>query len=189
MITPPNRQIPHYEIFESLSIAIITSHKVSFIYKDKTRLVEPYKIIHIQGVWYLLCVENHKLKHFALSKIDNLLRNRAQFKPDREILALIEHQSTEWRNEKLHKAIIHIQANALEFFTRKGLPNNLRQLKANSQGAEFEMNYAFENEVLNLAKMWLPTIRILEPQALQSEFENILQTYLQENTKNMEQIL
>ncbi|WP_301193640.1 hypothetical protein, partial [Helicobacter japonicus] len=98
-------------------------------------------------------------------------------------------QSTEWRNEKLHKAIIHIQANALEFFTRKGLPNNLRQLKANSQGAEFEMNYAFENEVLNLAKMWLPTIRILEPQALQSEFENILQTYLQENTKNMEQIL
>lgn len=185
MITPPNRQIPNYDLFEKLSIAIITSHKISFIYKDKTRLVEPYKIIHIKGIWYLLCVEKNKLKHFALSKIQHLLRNRTSFKPNKEILALINSQNAEWRNENLHKAVIHIQANALEFFTRKGLPHNLRQIKANANGAEFEMNYAFKDEVLNLAKMWLPAIRIIKPKELQMHFEELLQTYLQESTEEI----
>ncbi|MCX2716140.1 WYL domain-containing protein [Helicobacter sp. MIT 21-1697] len=180
IITPPNRQMPDYDTFENLSIAILTAHKISFTYKGKTRLVEPYKIIHIKGIWYLLAVEKDKLKHFALSKIHSLRKNHTQFKPDRKILALIDSQNAEFRNEHSYKATIHICSSALEFFTRKGMPKNLKQLRTSASGAIFEMSYTFKNEVLNLAKMWLPAMRILEPKELQTHLENLLKTYLQE---------
>ncbi|CUU40812.1 helix-turn-helix transcriptional regulator [Helicobacter typhlonius] len=179
IITPPNRQMPDYDTFEKLSIAILTAHKISFAYKDKTRLVEPYKIIHIKGIWYLLAAEKDKLKHFTLSKIHSLRQNSTQFKPKKEILALIDSQNTEFRNECSYKATIHISSSALEFFTRKGMPKNLKQLRTNSSGAIFEVSYAFKDEVINLAKMWLPAIRILEPKELQTHLENLLKTYLQ----------
>ncbi len=59
------------------------------------------------------------------------------------------------------------------------MPKNLKQLRTNSSGAIFEVSYAFKDEVINLAKMWLPAIRILEPKELQTHLENLLKTYLQ----------
>lgn len=79
IITPPPRQSPDYEVFEVLSIAIATFHKVSFVYKDKTRLVEPYRLIHIKGVWYLLATQKGVLKHFTLSKILQLKKQPHDF--------------------------------------------------------------------------------------------------------------
>lgn len=43
-----------YGEFELLSAAILNHHIVSFIYNDKNRVVNPYKLINNNGVWYLL---------------------------------------------------------------------------------------------------------------------------------------
>ena len=72
LITPQKYCTPDYNIFEKLSIAILSHHKISFEYKGRIRILEPYKIIHKQGIWYLLATELKKLKYFTLHHIQNL---------------------------------------------------------------------------------------------------------------------
>ncbi len=52
--------------FETMSAAIIKKSPVSFEYKDKQRIVNPYKLINNDGIWYLLADENSKLKNIYI---------------------------------------------------------------------------------------------------------------------------
>ena len=75
LITPQKYCTPDYNVFEKLSIAILSHHKISFEYKGRIRILEPYKIIHKQGIWYLLATELKKLKYFTLHHIQSLKIN------------------------------------------------------------------------------------------------------------------
>jgi len=57
-----------YGEFELLSAAILNHHIVSFVYNDKNRVVNPYKLINNNGMWYLLADEDEVLKNYILSK-------------------------------------------------------------------------------------------------------------------------
>ena len=58
------------DYFEQLSAAIIKNSPVNFIYSNKLRVVNPYKLINNNSIWYLLADENNQLKNFTFSKIE-----------------------------------------------------------------------------------------------------------------------
>ena len=106
------------------------------------------------------------------------------FKPDSKILKLIESTNTQWHNESLKSALIFVESSAIEFFKRKGLIDGLKEIESSTKGTTFEMLYAFSDEVLNLAKMWLPSIQILQPQSLRDEFIKLLEKYIDKNIES-----
>ena len=61
----------HRLAFEQLEIAIQARSSCSFTYKGKARQVEPYRLIHKNGVWYLAAAEAGRLKNFSVALIVN----------------------------------------------------------------------------------------------------------------------
>ncbi|MGL5040882.1 MAG: helix-turn-helix transcriptional regulator [Aeromonas sp.] len=60
------------DLLKEIKTAISTQSKLRFIYLDKVREVEPYKLINHNGLWYLAAVDAEKLKSFEIGKIINI---------------------------------------------------------------------------------------------------------------------
>ena len=58
--------------FKLVETAILDNTIVKFIYKDKPRVVKPYKLINTKGIWYLVGVEDDTIKTFSFNKILNI---------------------------------------------------------------------------------------------------------------------
>ena len=56
-------------IFDDLRTAIKEHLELNFYYDGKERLVKPYRLDFVDGIWYLLGDEKTKLKSFSLLKI------------------------------------------------------------------------------------------------------------------------
>ena len=86
-----------YALFENISIAILKKFVIQFLYKNKQRSVNPYKLINNNGIWYVLADEKGKLKHFAFNKIKNIQCSKQTFIPLKEFLIEIDKNSI-WLN-------------------------------------------------------------------------------------------
>ncbi|OBV28593.1 hypothetical protein BKN38_10015 [Helicobacter sp. CLO-3] len=144
-----------YEDFQSISIAILEHICIGCMYHDKPRILKPYKLLHNAGIWYLLAEDNHKLKSFSLSKIENLkLLDNKHFKPKQELLNLIAHKSTQWISQEPKRVTLRIKAEAREYFSRKEFLPNVKILR--EEESEEENNItgspAKSNHENNLAK-------------------------------------
>ena len=55
------------DTFELAQQAILSHTLVRFIYKEKPRVVKPYRLVNTKGIWYLAGVEGDVLKTFSFS--------------------------------------------------------------------------------------------------------------------------
>ena len=170
------------ELFESLANAVLEKRILSFVYKGKARLVKPYELSHIQGVWYLIADENGVLKHFAFNKLKHLETQNKSFRLKPEFIAQIKAQNNLWLTTKPQNATLIINTKARDYFLRKALPKNFHIIKDDSNALFVRMFYAFEDELFKLVKTWLPYISIQE-KPLQERFNAILREYLNEKEK------
>ncbi|WP_277872301.1 WYL domain-containing protein [Helicobacter sp. MIT 05-5293] len=159
--------------------AILTSSNLSFTYKDKKRDVSPYALLNNSGVWYLLADEGGTLKHFSLRHIINLTLQDTHFTIDSKIQELIDKSNTTWINQCTKEATLQVDKRAREYFLRKKFIASSRIAAEDSHALYVECQYSYDDEILNLAKMFLPFIRILEPQALQERLEEEMRGYLE----------
>lgn len=68
------------EVFSDLESSITNTHLVTFTYKNKARVIEPYKLLNSKGIWYLIGVEDGTIKTFSVTKITNLKLTDKEFK-------------------------------------------------------------------------------------------------------------
>ena len=52
-----------------LKCSIIEEKTISFFYNDKKRVVNPYKLINTNGIWYLSATENNTIKPIHFQKL------------------------------------------------------------------------------------------------------------------------
>ena len=70
-----------------------------------------------------------------------------------------------------------LDSDAVVYFERKPLKG--QYLKKNKDTtAELTISITNKEEVFTLLKKWLPQIRIIEPYAMQQEFEGMMKAYL-----------
>jgi predicted DNA-binding transcriptional regulator YafY len=80
------------------------------------------------------------------------------------------------KNEPFDVTLL-LESNAIIYFERK--PIKGQYLKKNSDGtAELTISVTHKEEVFYILKKWLPQIKVIEPYALQEEFERMMQKYL-----------
>lgn len=166
------------ELFEKLSLAILEEKIINFIYNEKNRSVNPYKLINTNGVWYLSATENGSLKTYTFSKIKNLKIDDNSFIMDKEILKEIEKSEINFLSKDTKEVVLEVQNSAKEYFLRKKVLSNMKIIEENKEYFVVSTNVSFDDEILNIVKYWIPYIKIISPINLSLKLEKILNNYL-----------
>lgn len=168
--------------FNKISAAIIKSSPIEFTYKEKHRVVNPYKLINNQGVWYLLADENEQLKSFTFSKIKQFSWSNESkvFTPKKEFLDKISQNDTNWFTQELIEVVLEINNTAKEYFFRKDTLPNKQILEQKENYFTVSTKVSYDDEILRVVKYWMPYIKIVSPLYLREKFNNILEDYLKE---------
>ncbi|MFQ6278984.1 helix-turn-helix transcriptional regulator [Acinetobacter johnsonii] len=167
----------HFQVFAG---AIHKRQKISFIYNDRLRHVDPYRLIHHQGSWYLAAAVGDELRAYRLSKIDQATLNENElFQHHPEVLMQLELSEGIWFGK--HKQAVKISVRpevALYFKQRLLLPEQQIVLEDASGGLLIDCQICHEMQLLPLVRYWIPYIKIIEPAHFQEKLEQDLQHYL-----------
>lgn len=164
-------------IFDDLRKAIKEHLELNFYYDGKERLVKPYRLDFVDGIWYLLGDEKTKLKSFSLLKIKKY-QILGGFEPSRIFLRRIKENDLEWISQNIKIARILVLPKAREYFERKNIFKSFKILKDDNNGILLEVRFAFDDELLNVVKAWIPYIKIVEPKELNAKLKNSLLEYV-----------
>lgn len=170
----------HQDWFNKVSAAIVKSSSIEFTYKEKHRVVNPYKLVNNEGVWYLFAEENEKLKSFTFSKIKQFSwTNEADvFVPKKEFLDKIAQNDTNWFSQMIIEVVLEVDNVAKEYFLRKDILPNKQILEEKENYFIVSTKVSYDDEILKVVKYWIPYIKIISPLYLQEKFTNILKDYL-----------
>lgn len=176
------------DLFNALAGAILSDHEITFLYAQKLRTVQPYKLMNINAIWYLVGVEDGTLKHFSIGKISDLTVTTHTFEPDTTIVQTIEEHKGTWITQTPQEVVVHIDRSVAHYFLRRDLLPNQQLLEHTALGVIFSTTIAYEEEVLKVARYWLPHLTILSPASLQEKLENSLEAYLQRDSAAMDEL-
>lgn len=168
------------EYFEFMSAAIIKKSPVSFYYKNKPRIANPYKLVNNNGIWYLLADEDNKLKTFTFSKIEKFkwVDNTKIFKPKQEFLEAISKNDTNWFSNELIEVILQVDNEAKGYFNRKEILPNQKIIEENDNHFIISTKVSYDDEILKLVKYWIPYIKIVKPKYLKEKLNKNLLAYM-----------
>ncbi|TCB67509.1 helix-turn-helix transcriptional regulator [Acinetobacter sp. ANC 4178] len=171
-------------LFPVFSKAILNSQQIAFVYKGEPRIVEPYKLLHHHGSWYLAAVREGELRAYRLSQVE-VTEHQHQlsgFKPDEKILKQLENENSIWfSNEKKIEVILNIHPTVASYFKQRALFPEQQIIKhLDNGGLLISTQISHYQQVLPLVRYWIPHVKILKPVGLQVEFEAALKSYLDE---------
>ena len=168
-------------LFEVFGEAIRQHQQIGFLYKGEPRVIEPYKLVHHHGCWYLAAVRKGVLRAYRLSRIElsphphELL----SFKPDSTILTQLEDEESIWFGQEKQEIILTVHADvALHFQQRPLLPEQQVIKKLDDGGLLLSSRITHHTQILPLVRYWIPHLKIVSPEGLQDEMELRLKEYL-----------
>jgi len=181
----------HYEnlagkepTFRELEKAIIARRKITFEYAKSDGLkafaaISPYKLINNKGIWYLAGQDAEKLKAFSLTKISKLSTLDANFNWDTAIENQIAEEDGIWLSEEKQEIVIKVDAKVAGYFKRRRLiANQVIEKELADGGLIISAKVGHANQVLPIVRYWIPNLRIISPEVLQTELEKELSQYL-----------
>lgn len=148
------------------------------VYKDKTRLINPYKLINKKNIWYLQATENGRLKSFSLSQISWLDIQKENFLLDGDTAELLEKNLDPWVSEETFEVKVFTNNSISHYFTRRDLLPEQEVVAESDDGVTIRCQAAHENQILPLIFYWLPNIQVLEPQWLRDKLFDTLEGYM-----------
>lgn len=166
------------DVFEKLSNAILNLQIIEFRYKDNNKKVEPYKLINSNGIWYLCANDSGKIKTFTFSKIENLKLYNETFIQNQQLLKQIEKDEINWLSNDVKEVKLKIDNRAKEYFLRKKVLSNTIIVEENEEYFIVSTKIAFDDELINIVKYWIPYIQIISPSELIKKMNNILNNYI-----------
>lgn len=170
---------PDTQDFRELARAIDRQMRCRMVYTDKPRNIEPYRLVHNKGIWYLAATENGHLKSFALGRISGLRVSDETFIPDTAIRNQIENDDDIWFGQPRLDVTVQVAASNAYYFLRRNVLPNQELLEQQADGqlrVRCQVNHP--NQLLPILRYWIPHIRILEPVWLQQQLNDELTAYL-----------
>lgn len=164
--------------FELLSAAIVNNAQISFEYTNKNRITKPYKLININGVWYLAADEDGNLKTYTFSKISKICVLDETFTPNKEFMEKMEKNENNWFAKDAIEVVLSVSKQASEYFLRKQVLLNSKILENTDERLLISTKVTYEDEIINTVKYWIPYIKIVSPIYLQERLNNIIKEYL-----------
>ncbi|MBJ8423086.1 WYL domain-containing protein [Acinetobacter bereziniae] len=168
------------EHFKQLNEAVEQRRQIQFLYKDSIRHVQPYKVIHHHGSWYLAATEQGELKTYRLSRIRHIsCHQNLIFEQNPDVLHRLDNEDTIWFGLEKTEVILTVHTDvAMYFLQRELLPEQhvIKQLEDGSLLISSQVTH--HQQILPLVRYWIPNVKILNPNGLQDELEGELRRYL-----------
>ena len=158
LIRPANFEKSKRIGFDELQVAILKHRLVKFFYKDKERCVQPYKLSHYLGRWYLLGVEGESIKSFSLEKIKSLnVCEKNEFVVNERLLREIEENKFNFISNEKSEIVLFIDNYAMQYFENQSILPNQKILSKDCNGMEVSTQSSYDEEILkNRATMDAP---------------------------------
>lgn len=167
------------EEFTSITTAILENIPIRCIYKDKPRLLNPYKLVNQHGIWYLVADDEGALKNFSFSKITNIqIMDKERFEPKADFLETLKNPNSNWFSQTMFDVTLEISPEVSEYFLKRKILPNQTVLKHTASELIIKTKISYEEEILRIVQYWLPHIKIISPEHLQEKLVQNLQEYL-----------
>jgi len=170
------------ELFKILGKAIQEQRQIGFVYKGEPRLVQPYRLIHHHGSWYLAAVRKDQLRTYRISHIQlmHATHEYPQFIPDQNIVKLVEDDDSIWFGQDKQEIILSIDSQVSFYFKQRSiLPEQQIVKELNDGGLLVSSKINHDMQLLPLIRFWIPHVVIISPAHLQNELEVGLKEYLE----------
>lgn len=170
--------------FNQLQTAIAHRQIVGFRYlkADGSKEVNdarPYQLVNHDGIWYLAATHEGRLKAYTFTKIDGVLVSPAHFEADPDVIAKLVAEDSIWLNFVKTEVVLKIDREVASYFQRRRLIGGQKIVKALEDGGLIVSGQiAHPNQIWPTVRAWLPHVRIISPEHLQTELEQQLRTYL-----------
>ena len=175
--------------FARLEAAIDHCFECRFEYKGKVRRVQPYRLIHKQGIWYLAATEGERLKNFSVTLVTGLeVDDGRRFSPKPEHHDYIDGKDDVWFTSETVEVILRVAPVAAHYFTRRALLPR-QQHRVHADGALIVTSQISHlQQLLPVVRYWLPHVRIVQPtqwhEHLVSELKQALELWDSPETGN-----
>ena len=165
--------------FERLRPAIEQHQRVSFEFQGSRRQVEPYKLIHHRGCWYLAAVEQGTLKAYRLSKMGPVLQGEGgAFVPSVSVQKQLEQEDSIWFGTQKQEVIVSVDPAVASYFQARALLPHQQIIRTLTDGSLLVSCQMVDSlQVLPLVRFWLPHLRIISPDSLREELMAGLKAY------------
>ena len=164
--------------FDLIRLAIVLKHQIFFTYNDKKRLLNPYKMVNNNDIWYLVGDEKGELKTYSFTKIEKLCKTEKSFTPNSDFKEIINDPNNKWFSKNRIKAILEIDSSVAEYFLRRELLPHQVVLKQTKKRLTVQTTVAYDEEILRIVRYWIPYIKIVEPYELDEKLREDLSSYL-----------
>jgi predicted DNA-binding transcriptional regulator YafY len=154
--------------------AIRNKRRVAFHYasvNSHPATVDPYKIVHYDGFWYLVAREDGTgiIKRYAMDKLKDLkMLPTAYTAAPKDLDALLRQSANIWFCEERNlEVVIEVNKKAADYFKRRKIFPTQEILEEKTDGSLIvRLKVGKYEEVRDLLKSWLPNVRIIEPESL-----------------------
>lgn len=179
--------------FELLKGAVESHTQVEFIYEALTlgaapkllTNVQPYRLVHQRGVWYLAGLHNGKLKTFSLFALQSPRIEDTKFVPNPALQEELDKASSVWQTgQGTQEVRIQVAAAVAAYFVRRELIAGQCIERREPDGSlVLTVQAGHQRQVLPIVQQWLPHLRITQPIEWQAELEATMQAYLQKSSE------
>ena len=173
------------EAFRELERAIVARRHVAFEYRKEEEpkhygSVAPFKLVNHKGIWYLAGRDGAKLKTFAFGKIERLRTLKTTFVADPSVEKTLVEEDGIWLGEEKREIVMKISAEVAGYFKRRKLiANQVIEKELEDGGLIVSAKVGHVNQVLPIVRYWIPYIRVISPESLQSDIEAELARYVE----------
>ena len=170
------------KMIKKIELAILNTNIIDIIQVNRITTAKPYKIINIDGLWYLFAkdISEGKIKSFLISEIQSVINSNNTFKLTTDVDEVLSNvHSAFFDDGNSFEVKVHIDANVAYYFKlKKLLPTQkiIEELDTGSLIVTFEISHY--EDIDNIIKAWLPDIKVLEPKEYKVKLENELKAYL-----------
>lgn len=150
--------------FARLEAAIDQCFECCFEYKGKVRRVQPYRLIHKQGIWYLAATEGERLKNFSVALVTRLeVDDGCRFSPKPEHHDYIDGKDDVWFAPDTVEVVLRVAPVAAHYFTRRALLPKQRHFVDAGGALTVVSQISHPQQLLPVVRYWLPHVRIVQP--------------------------
>jgi predicted DNA-binding transcriptional regulator YafY len=166
--------------------AIRSKRRVSFHYasvNSHPATVDPYKIVHYDGFWYLVAREDGTgiIKRYAMDKLKELkMLPTAYTGVPKDLDELLRQSANIWFCEERNlEVVIEVNKKAADYFKRRKIfpTQEIREEKPDGS-LIVSLKVGHFGEIRETLKAWLPNVKVLAPadfrHALRAEMESWL---------------
>lgn len=151
--------------------------------------IKPLKIVNFEGFWYLVCLDTKnkdKLKKYYLKTISNIKILSSNFTVPTKLEELLKTSTSIWFNEKRkpYEVKIHVAREISKYIKRKPISPTQSIESIHEDGSvDIVIHITSDMEIIPLVKYWLPHMKVIEPQTLNTKIRSELQSYIDTTNK------